>query len=190
MSAHDARLLPNAGRRLLPTQAILLAAGRGERLRPLTDRIPKPLVEVGGRPLIDHHLQRLCRAGVRRCVINVAHLGAAIERYVGDGSRHGLDVRYSREPPGALETGGGIRLALTLLDDAPFLAVNGDVWSDFDYLALADHLGGDAHLVLVPNPPYHPRGDFTLCGSLLGNALLPRLTFSGIAVYRDRKSVV
>lgn len=184
MTGRSTPRAPGAARQLLPTQAILLAAGRGERLRPLTDRIPKPLVIVAGQPLIDHHLERLRRAGVRRCVINLAHLGTAIERHVGNGSRHGLEVRFSWEPPGALETGGGIVQALALLDDAPFLAVNGDVWSDFDYLALANCPRADAHLVLVPNPPHHPRGDFTLCGSALGNGLLPRLTFSGIALYR------
>jgi MurNAc alpha-1-phosphate uridylyltransferase len=184
MTSPDAATRAQVDRRLLPTQAILLAAGRGERLRPLTDRIPKPLVEVGGQPLIEHHLQRLRRAGVEVCVINVAHLSEAIERHVGNGSRYGLEVRYSHEPRGALETGGGVLRALELLADAPFLAVNGDTWSDFDYLALANRPAGNAHLVLVPNPPHHPCGDFTLCGSRLGNELLPRLTFSGIAVYR------
>ncbi|MBM4227727.1 MAG: nucleotidyltransferase family protein [Gammaproteobacteria bacterium] len=168
----------------LPSQAIVLAAGRGERLRPLTDRIPKPMVEIEGRPLIDHHLSRLARAGVSLCVINVAHLGLQIEAHVGDGGRFGLEVRYSREPEGALETGGGIRQALGMLRPGPFLAVNADVLTDFDFTALRDVAGSLAHLVLVPNPPANPGGDFCLQPEgRVSNAPTPRLTFSGIACY-------
>jgi len=170
----------------LPRQAIVLAAGRGERLRPLTDRLPKPLVPLLGHALIDHHLHRLRRAGIQRCVINIAHLGNLISDHVGNGSRYGLAVVYSREPPGALETGGGIRQALSLLDDAPFIAVNADIYSEFDYLSLGHRPRSLAHLVLIDNPHHQPRGDFTLCGSRVGNAPIPRLTFSGIAVYSPR----
>ncbi len=169
----------------LPSQAILLAAGRGERLRPITDTLPKPLVEVTGRPLIDYHLYRLAHAGVTRCVVNVAHLGAQIEAHVGDGHRFGLEVLYSREPGGALETGGGIRQAMGLLQPGAFLAVNADVLTDFDFTTLQDAPDCLAHLVLVPNPPANPGGDFCLgAQGRVSNAPTPRLTFSGIARYR------
>lgn len=161
----------------------MLAAGRGERLRPLTDRLPKPLVRLCGHPLIDYHLHRLRRAGVTRCVINTAHLGHLIEAHVGDGTRFGLTVSYSREPPGALETGGGIRYALPLLEAGPFIAVNADVYCEFDFRALTPSPAALAHLVLVTNPAQHRRGDFSLEGARVGNALTPRHTFSGIAVY-------
>jgi len=168
----------------LPSQAIVLAAGRGERLRPLTDRIPKPMVEIEERPLIDHHLSRLARAGVSLCVINVAHLGAQIEAHVGDGRRFGLEVLYSREPEGALETGGGIRQAMGFLRPGPFLALNADVLTDFDFTALQEAADSLAHLVLVPNPPANPGGDFCLQrDGGVSNAPAPRLTFSGIARY-------
>lgn len=169
----------------LPQQAIVLAAGRGERLRPLTDTLPKPLVDVGGRPLLDHHLRRLQQAGIARCVINVAHLGGLIEAHVGDGARFGLEVMYSREPEGALETGGGIRQALAMLERGPFLAVNADVLTDFDFRGLEHPADSLAHLVLVPNPPANPQGDFFLQpDGCVSNAPAPRLTFSGIAVYQ------
>ncbi|MGD9600499.1 MAG: N-acetylmuramate alpha-1-phosphate uridylyltransferase MurU [Gammaproteobacteria bacterium] len=167
----------------LPRQAIVLAAGRGERLRPLTDRLPKPLVPLRGHALIDYHLHRLRRAGIQHCVINIAHLAQLIVQHVGNGSRYGLRVTYSPEPPGALETGGGILHALSLLHDAPFLAVNADIYCEFDFLALAHRPASPAHLVLIDNPRHHPRGDFTLCGYRVGNEASPRLTFSGIGVY-------
>lgn len=167
----------------LPTQAIVLAAGRGERLRPLTDRVPKPLVTVGGQPLLDHHLHRLRRAGVTHCVINLAHLGSLIEAHVGNGSRYGLTVSYSREPAGALETGGGIKHALALFKPRPFIAVNADVYCDFDFGSFLYRPCSAAHLVMVNNPRHHPHGDFTLQGNRIGNGSLPRYTFSGIAVY-------
>lgn len=166
----------------LPRQAILLAAGRGDRLRPLTDRLPKPLVRLNGHPLLDYHLHRLRRAGVTHCVINTAHLGALIEAQVGAGTRYGMTVTYSREPAGALETGGGIRHALSLLDPGPFIAVNADIYCDFDFCALLGRPRALAHLILVDNPVHHPRGDFSLLGSRIGNALLPRFTYSGVAV--------
>jgi N-acetyl-alpha-D-muramate 1-phosphate uridylyltransferase len=167
----------------LPTQSIVLAAGRGERLRPLTDRLPKPLVSVGGQPLLDHHLQRLRQAGVTHCVINIAHLGALIEAHVGDGARYNLQISFSREPPGALETGGGIKSALPLLRDRPFIVINADIFCDFEFANLRCCASSLAHLVLVENPPHHPHGDFGLSGEQVTNDLVPRYTFSGIAVY-------
>jgi len=149
-------------------KAMILAAGRGERMRPLTDATPKPLLRAGGKPLIVWHLERLAAAGFRDVVINHAHLGAQIEAALGDGHAFGLSIRYSAEPPGALETAGGIAAALPLLGEAPFLVVNGDIWSDWDF-AQARHqaqaLGQEqAHLVFIDNPPQHPGGDFCLDG--------------------------
>jgi MurNAc alpha-1-phosphate uridylyltransferase len=164
-------------------KAMLLAAGRGERLRPLTDHTPKPLLEVGGRPLIEWQIARLAAAGVRDFVVNLAHLGDRIAAHLGDGRRLGVDIEYSAEPPGALDTGGGIRHALPLLGDAPFIVANADVWIEFDFARLPP-LGGDlAHLVLVPNPAHNPRGDFVLEGARLRNEGEPRHTFAGIALY-------
>lgn len=163
--------------------AMILAAGRGERMRPLTDRTPKPLLQAGGRPLIGHHLAALARAGVRDVVVNHAHLGAQIEAALGDGAAHGLRIRYSPEET-ALETGGGIFRALPLLGPDPFIVVNGDIWTDFDPAGL--HLDDPdlAHLVLVDNPAHHPAGDFVLEGDRVRAEGGPRLTFSGIGVYR------
>jgi len=169
---------------VLPRQAIVLAAGRGVRLRPLTDRLPKPLVQLCGRPLLDYHLHGLRRAGVNHCVINTAHLGGLIEAHVGDGARFGLTVSYSREPREALETGGGISHALPLLAPAPFIAVNADIYCEYDFNALLGRPMALAHLVLVDNPAHHRNGDFSLSGHVVGNASTPRLTFSGIAVYQ------
>lgn len=166
--------------------AIILAAGRGERMRPLTDRLPKALIEVGGKPLIVHHLEKLAAAGFARVVINHAHLGAMIEAALGDGARYGIAIDYSPEAD-ALETAGGIAKALPLLGAAPFAAVNADVYSELDYVQLRaaiERLGAArAHLVLVDNPEHHPGGDFALHGV----HVVPdgeRLTFSGLAVYR------
>ena len=161
---------------------MILAAGRGERMRPLTDHTPKPLLEVGGRPLIVWHLERLAAAGVRRIVINHAHLGEQIEHRLGDGAAWGVSIRYSPEPT-ALETGGGIFNALPLLGDAPFLVVNGDVWCDADPAGLALATGDLASLLLVDNPPHHPQGDFHLSEGRILAAGSPRLTFSGIGLY-------
>jgi len=163
--------------------AMILAAGRGERMRPLTDRIPKPLLEAGGRPLIGHHLAALARAGVREVVINHAHLGAQIEAALGDGGGYGLHICYSHEET-ALETGGGIFRALPLLGQDPFIVVNGDVWTDFDLARLRIADRDLAHLVLVDNPEHHPAGDFVLEGDRVRAEDGPRLTFSGIGVYR------
>lgn len=167
-------------------RAMILAAGRGERLRPLTDRVPKPLLRVRGMALIEHHLHGLARAGFTEVVINTAWLGDRIEAALGDGAAYGLTVRYSRETPGALDTGGGIRNALPLLGDDPFAAINADVHTDYDFARLRRPLpdGIDARLVLVPNPPHHPEGDFGLDdGRVTATA---RYTFAGIGTYRPR----
>lgn len=164
---------------------MILAAGRGERMRPLTDHTPKPLLKVAGKPLIVWHIERLVLAGIHDLVINHAHLGQQIENVLGDGSPWGARIRYSREGEGrALDTGGGIFRALPLLGGAPFLVVNADVWCDLDPRQL--NLGADdlVQLVMVDNPPQHPAGDFHLAGGRLSAAAEPRLTYSGIGVYR------
>lgn len=165
---------------------MILAAGRGERMRPLTDVTPKPLLPVAGRPLIVWHLERLARAGFREIVINHAHLGDQIEAMLGDGDAWGVRIQYSAEPQGALETAGGIANALPLLGAEPFLVVNGDIFCDWDFARARAALTADAlaHLVLVANPPHHPAGDFTLDGDTVGRGECGRLTFSGIGVYR------
>ena len=169
--------------------AMILAAGRGERMRPLTDHTPKPLLEAGGKALIFRHLEKLAAAGFAHVVVNHAHLGAKIEAAVGDGSRWGLSIRYSPETE-ALETAGGIRQALPLIASPVFAVVNGDVFSDYDYAHLAaaamalSRTGMQAHLVLVDNPPHHPRGDFGLDGGKIREAGNPKLTFSGMGAYR------
>ncbi len=167
-------------------KAFILAAGRGERMRPLTDHTPKPLLMVRGRPLIEWHLEKMAAAGVRELVINLGWLGAKIEAHLGDGARFGLRIDYSREGWPALETGGGLHHALPLLGDDAFLLVNGDVFTDLPFAPLlARGLGADeqAHLVLVTNPPQHPRGDFSLLDGRVLDAE-PRLTYSGIALLR------
>jgi N-acetyl-alpha-D-muramate 1-phosphate uridylyltransferase len=165
-------------------KAMILAAGRGERMRPLTDRMPKALLEAGGRPLVTWMIRRLRDGGVRDIVMNHAHLGALIESALGDGSLLGVAIRYSPEAP-ALESAGGIANALPLLGDAPFLVVNADVFCDLDFSRLVTRELGDAlaHLVLVDNPVHHPAGDFTLAGARVGNGTADRLTFSGIGLY-------
>ncbi|MDX1609389.1 MAG: nucleotidyltransferase family protein [Halofilum sp. (in: g-proteobacteria)] len=163
---------------------MILAAGRGERMRPLTDDTPKPLLTVGGRALIDHQLAALARAGFREVVINLAWLGERIRAHVGDGSAHGLSVRYSDEGERALETAGGIVHALDLLGDGPFLAVNGDLFTDCPYDRLRLPAGRLAHLVLVDNPDHHADGDFALGadGSVTADGH-PRLTYAGIGLF-------
>lgn len=162
---------------------MMLAAGRGERLRPLTERIPKPLVEVAGKPLVVWHLERLVAAGFTDIVLNVSHLAEAIVERLGDGARFGAAIRYSREGE-PLETAGGIAKALPLLGEAPFLLVNSDIYCEADFAALgATPLGARlAHLVLVPNPPHRRQGDFSLAGGLVGNGGEPRYTYAGVAV--------
>lgn len=162
--------------------AMILAAGRGNRMRPLTDHTPKPLLEAGGKPLIVYHIERLVAAGIDRIVINHAHLGHLIEAALGDGSRWGARILYSPEES-ALETGGGIFQALPLLGTAPFLVVNGDVSTDIDFGRLRLAQGLLAHLVLVENPPHNPDGDFALCDGLVSELGGPRHTYSGVGVY-------
>lgn len=163
-------------------KAMILAAGRGERMRPLTDLLPKPLLAAGGKPLIVHHIEKLAAAGVTQLVINHAWLGHKLVAALGDGSALGVSIHWSAEES-ALETAGGIVQALPLLGCDPFLVINGDTWLDLDYRALVNQpLGEDlAHLWLVPNPPQHPQGDFSLqAGRVLDT---PALTFSGVGLY-------
>ena len=175
-------------------KAMLLAAGRGERMRPLTDHLPKPLLSVGGKPLIVWHIEKLAAAGLPEIVINHAHLGDKLVEALGDGSKFGVRIQWSPEPPGALETAGGIAQALPLLDpnktNTPFLVINGDVYCDWSLgLAakrasmLVDDL---AHIVLVPNPPHHPEGDFRLDGHRVQDksSAAGNLTYAGIGIYR------
>jgi len=164
-------------------KVMILAAGRGERLGPLTEATPKPLVEVAGQTLLGRHLKRLAGAGFTYAVINVSHLAEKITAHIGDGSRFGMRIDWSREVE-PLETAGGIAQARTLLGSAPFLLLNADIWCDYDFSHLRGFALGKrlAHLVLVPNPPQHPAGDFSLARGIIGDAPSPRYTYAGIAV--------
>ncbi|MHB1247512.1 MAG: N-acetylmuramate alpha-1-phosphate uridylyltransferase MurU [Sulfuriferula sp.] len=171
---------------------MILAAGRGERMRPLTDHTPKPLLMAGSKPLIVWHLEKLAQAGFTNVVINHAHLGEQIETMLGTGSSFGLSIRYSHEEQ-ALETAGGIVKALPLLNDASFLVINADIWTDYDFRqilprvdAMKAHGATDclAHLVMVDNPPQHSRGDFALSANTVHSDGSSLLTFSGIGIYR------
>jgi N-acetyl-alpha-D-muramate 1-phosphate uridylyltransferase len=172
-------------------KAMILAAGRGERMRPLTDRVPKPLLSVGGKPLIEWHVERLARAGFDTIVINHAHLGVMIEKFLGDGRRYNTDIIYSAEQE-ALETAGGIANALPLLDQEAFVVVSADIFCEYDFRDLlatvkrldlrnSVHL---AHLVMVDNPAHHPTGDFSLSDGRLSLVGSQMLTYSGIGVFR------
>ena len=163
---------------------MILAAGHGERLRPITDITPKPLLRVRGRPLIEHHVVGLANAGIVRIVINLAWLGSQIRDCLGDGARFGVSIDYSDEQPHALETAGGIFRALPLLEPGPFAVVNGDIYTDFPFESLELNRHRDAHLVLVPNPPQHHQGDFGIEHGLALAAAASQFTFSGIAMYR------
>ncbi len=181
-------------------KALIFAAGLGERMRPLTDATPKPLLVAGGKPLIVWHLEKLAALGVREVVVNTSWLAAQFPQALGDGERWGLSIRYSYEGATPLETGGGMLQALSLLGEAPFMAVNGDIWTDYDFARLPREPRGLAHLVLVDNPPQHPDGDFALAADgTVGSESVPdaakpslffsggaasKLTFSGIGVYR------
>lgn len=167
-------------------RAMILAAGRGERLRPLTDALPKPLVDVGGKPLIEYHLENLAGAGFGKIVINQGHLGDMLPRALGDGERWGITIHWSDEQPEALETGGGIFQALPHLGSAPFLVINGDVWTDYPFARLRAIKCDWAHLVMVPNPDHNSRGDFSLAGARIREHGDRPLTFSGIGVYHPR----
>ena len=167
-------------------RAMILAAGRGERLRPLTDELPKPLVEIAGKPLIEFHLEALAGAGFREVVINQGHLGDSLKKTLVDASRWGDKNPWSDEQPEALETGGGIFKALPLLGSAPFLVINGDLWTDYPFARLRAVKCDWAHLVMVPNPAHNPSGDFALSGARIRETGNRKLTFSGMAVYNPR----
>jgi MurNAc alpha-1-phosphate uridylyltransferase len=169
---------------------MILAAGRGERLRPLTERTPKPLVNVGGETLLGRHLARLAGAGFTQAVINVSHLAEQIVARFGDGARQGIRIEWSREAE-PLETAGGIAQARALLGEEPFLLLNADIWCDLDFSGLMNFQLGNrlSHLVLVPNPPWHPKGDFSLERGVVGNAAGrhdTRYTYAGISVLSPR----
>lgn len=165
-------------------KAMLLAAGRGERMRPITDSLPKPLVPVAGKPLIAWHLAALARAGYREVVVNTSWLAAQLHEALGDGSAWGVSISWSDEGPVPLETGGGIFRAVPLLGPGPFLVVNADIWTDIDFAALSLEDGAHAHLVLVPNPPHNVRGDFGLDGDLVVSRDTDRFTYSGVGMFR------
>jgi MurNAc alpha-1-phosphate uridylyltransferase len=165
-------------------KAMLLAAGRGERMRPITDSLPKPLVPVGGQPLIVRHLAALARAGFRQVVVNTSWLAAQLHAALGDGSSWGVSITWSDEGPVPLETGGGIFRAVPLLGPGPFLVVNADIWTDIDFGTLALEPGAHTRLVLVPNPPHNPRGDFGLDGDLVVSRDTGRFTYSGVGLFR------
>jgi MurNAc alpha-1-phosphate uridylyltransferase len=177
-------------------KAMILAAGLGNRMRPLTDHTPKPLLTAGGKPLIEYHLENIQRAGIREVVINLAYLGEKIRAHLNDGAQFGLSISYSTEPE-PLETGGAILHALNLLDEEPFLLVNGDVWCDLEFAhfihqPFAENTGDKnrlGHLLLVSNPDFHPQGDFALAGNGLllddpKKEQLPRFTFGGISLLK------
>lgn len=165
---------------------MILAAGRGARMRPLTDAVPKPLLKVGDKPLIAYHLIKLASLGITEVVINIAYLADVIKNTLGDGRQYGVHIEYSYEPE-ALETGGGIYQALPLLGDEPFLVVSGDVWTAYPFERLPKQLSTSlAHLVLVPNPEFHPRGDFTCEDGLLGLEGPHKFTFGNIGVYHPQ----
>lgn len=168
-------------------KALIFAAGLGARMRPLTERTPKPLLVAGGEPLIVWHLRRLAALGVTDVVINTSWLAEQFPQVLGDGSRYGTQLHYAYEGPQPLETGGGMLHALPLLGEAPFIAINGDIWSDFALMRLPSEPRGDAHLVLIDNPAHHPAGDFRLCADYCvrdRQGDQPSLTFAGIGVYR------
>lgn len=167
-------------------KAMVMAAGRGERLRPLTDTVPKPLAPVAGKPLILYHLEALAKAGIQDVVINLSWLGDRIKAALGDGHDYGVRIHYSEEGPVPLETAGGIFNALPWLGPGPFLVVNGDVWTDIDFGRLALDDAADALIVLVPNPAHNPRGDFALDGGavLERDSVRQSYTYSGVGIYR------
>ena len=163
---------------------MILAAGRGERMHSLTDNLPKPMLSVAGKPLLQYHVEALAQAGFTDLVINHARFGDRIEAFFADGAAFGVNIRYSAEGDSPLETGGGIKRALPLLGDDPFLVINGDIWTDFLPDSLTPSVAGQAHLVLVANPPHHPDGDFVLKNGAVLISGQPKYTFSGIGVYQ------
>lgn len=168
-------------------KAMILAAGRGERMRPLTDHTPKPLLKVASKPLIEYHLEALAKCGFRDIVINLSYLGNQIREYVGSGTRYGLKVVYSLEGEPPLETAGGIVRALPMLGDDSFIVINADIWTDFDFSSLSVADDDLAHLVMIENPLHNTAGDFCLNdGRVFISEAHPAFTFSGIGVYRKR----
>lgn len=171
-------------------KAMILAAGLGQRMRPLTDTLPKPMLAAGGKPLLQYHIENLAKIGVQEVIINLAYLGDKIRAFVGDGARFGLKICYSEEPE-PLETAGAILNALDLLGNEPFILINGDVWTDYPLATLTNYVlqdDEDAHLVLVPNPEFHPAGDFSPngLGRLENNPDLTKFTFAGISLIHPR----
>ncbi len=164
---------------------MILAAGRGERMRPLTDDMPKPLLPVGGKSLIQHHIENLAAAGVREIVVNLAWQGAKLRSALGDGAQFGVRIQYSDEGDFALETGGGICKALPLLGDEPFIVVSGDIWTDFPFSTLRLATDDVAHFVVVPNPDFHANGDFALDGTRMSE-IGPKYTYANIGVFRPQ----
>lgn len=174
----------------MTSTAMILAAGLGQRMRPLTNSLPKPMLSAGGKPLLQYHLEALARTGVSKVIINLAYLGDKIREFVGHGEKFGLDVIYSEEPE-PLETAGALLHAIDALGDEPFILINGDVWTDFPLDNLLQRGLGeelDGHLILVPNPDFHPKGDFSpnLAGILENNAALKTFTFAGISLLHPR----
>ena len=165
-------------------RAMILAAGRGERMRPLTDKTPKPLLEIAGKPLIVYQLQALQRAGITEVVINLGHLGNQVRDFLKEGDEFGLSINYSDEGENTLETAGGIIKALPLLGNDAFIVTNADIFTDFDYAALVEQPDSLAHLVLVDNPEHNPEGDFVLNKGLVENAGPGKLTYSGIGIFK------
>lgn len=166
--------------------AMILAAGRGERMRPLTDSVPKPLLEIAGKALIVYQIEALAEAGVKNIVINTGHLGDQIQTHIGTGETFAVQINYSDEADNILETAGGIIKALPLLGDDPFIVTNADIYTDFDYRTLPDQLGSDAHLVLVNNPPQNLPGDFVLEKGRVLREGAEKLTYSGIGLFHPR----
>ena len=165
-------------------KAMILAAGRGERLRPLTDSTPKPLLKVGDKSLIEYHLDKLAQSGISEVIINTAWLGEQIRQTLSDGEKYGVNIHYSDEGEQALETAGGIIKALPLLGDEPFLIINGDIFTDYDFKQLVNlKLEGEAHLVMVENPDHNHKGDFALVNGYLQNSGDSLYTYSGIGIY-------
>jgi len=176
------RLLESLSMKL--THALIFAAGRGERMLPLTTDTPKPLLSVGGKPLIVWHLEKIARLGISHVVINTSYLAEQFPKMLGDGSRWGVAIHYCYEGSEPLETGGGMLNALPFLSETPFLCVNGDIWTEMDFCNLCIDTESLAHLIMVDNPPHNSRGDFVLREGKLWDEPSPRLTFSGMGIYR------
>jgi len=162
---------------------MILAAGKGERMKPLTLKKPKPLLKAGGKPLLQYHIEALAAASVRDIVINTGIHGDRIESFFGNGAGFGVSIHYSHEGKEPLETGGGILRALPLLGDSPFIVINADIWTDYDFSAMPAAIDGLAHLVMVDNPRHNPQGDFALSGNLVKERGRRMLTYSGMGVY-------